>query len=242
VIPRYGLSNSSNCNDLECPWRSFTYCKPFQVWYFIFVVHCVVLCICKTSCLVLYSHWNFNALHRMSMVKRQFHTKMQLHCYNEKIARNKRQSHYVLNIDSPQLHIYPTHRYHFCVPWAIQPPTSCITYRARQYAHKVFCAILAYGLLLGYLGTSGAKYDVMFLLVDRDFLHRWRNFMPISINFEIWRKTDRWQTRRRKEKALTLCEPNNIDVKSIILPYMHCASSELSVGPFHRPKPNPTYG
>ena len=24
----YGLSNVSNCNDLECPWRSFTYCKP----------------------------------------------------------------------------------------------------------------------------------------------------------------------------------------------------------------------
>jgi len=33
-----GLSNSSNCNDLECPWRSFPYCKPFQVRYF-----CIVL-------------------------------------------------------------------------------------------------------------------------------------------------------------------------------------------------------
>jgi len=25
------------CNDLECPWRLFPYCKPFQVWHFIFV-------------------------------------------------------------------------------------------------------------------------------------------------------------------------------------------------------------
>jgi len=21
-------------NDLECPWTSFLYCKPLQVWYF----------------------------------------------------------------------------------------------------------------------------------------------------------------------------------------------------------------
>ena len=30
ILP-YGLLNSSHCNDLECPWRSFAYCKPFQV-------------------------------------------------------------------------------------------------------------------------------------------------------------------------------------------------------------------
>ena len=35
----YDLSNSRNCNDLECPWRSFPYCKPFQVQFFVFVVH-----------------------------------------------------------------------------------------------------------------------------------------------------------------------------------------------------------
>jgi len=32
----YGLSNSSNCDDLECPLRSFRY---FQVRYFVFVAH-----------------------------------------------------------------------------------------------------------------------------------------------------------------------------------------------------------
>ena len=31
----YGLSNTgNNCNDSECPWTSFSYCKPFQVRYF----------------------------------------------------------------------------------------------------------------------------------------------------------------------------------------------------------------
>jgi len=34
VILVYGLSNSSNCNDLECR-RSLLYCKPFQVRYFV---------------------------------------------------------------------------------------------------------------------------------------------------------------------------------------------------------------
>ena len=28
------LSNSSICDDLECPWRSFPYCKPFEVHFF----------------------------------------------------------------------------------------------------------------------------------------------------------------------------------------------------------------
>jgi len=35
-------SSSSNCNDLECHWRSFPYCNPFQVRYFIFVARCAV--------------------------------------------------------------------------------------------------------------------------------------------------------------------------------------------------------
>ena len=38
----YGLSNSSNCNDLECLWRSFSYSSPFSEWYFVFMVHCMV--------------------------------------------------------------------------------------------------------------------------------------------------------------------------------------------------------
>ena len=41
---------------------------------------------------------------------------------------------------------------------------------ARQLAHELFCAILGLGLLLGYLATSGAKSDVIFLLGDPDFL------------------------------------------------------------------------
>ena len=37
VILVYGLSNSSNHDDLECPWRSFPRCVPFQGRYFVFV-------------------------------------------------------------------------------------------------------------------------------------------------------------------------------------------------------------
>jgi len=37
VILIFGVSNSSNCDDVDCLWRSFLYCKPFQVQYFIFV-------------------------------------------------------------------------------------------------------------------------------------------------------------------------------------------------------------
>jgi len=40
VILAYGLSNSTNCNDLECFWRSFPYCKPFQVQYLPSVLWC----------------------------------------------------------------------------------------------------------------------------------------------------------------------------------------------------------
>ena len=38
MILVYGLSNSSDCNDLECPCRSFPYGKPFQVRYFLLTV------------------------------------------------------------------------------------------------------------------------------------------------------------------------------------------------------------
>jgi len=60
----------------------------------------------------------------------------------------------------------------------------------------------------GYLATSGAKYDVMFLLCDPDFLQRWQNFDYFSRSDA--RQTDRRQTRRPFHKALTLTmgEPN----------------------------------
>jgi len=35
VLLVYGLSNSSDCDDLECPWRSFPCYKPFQVQFFV---------------------------------------------------------------------------------------------------------------------------------------------------------------------------------------------------------------
>jgi len=41
--------NSSKCDDFECPWRSFPYCKPFQVRYFVFAARRVFLCICRAS-------------------------------------------------------------------------------------------------------------------------------------------------------------------------------------------------
>jgi len=88
---------------------------------------------------------------------------------------------------------------------------NCILYnRAKQYRLAHFRNVAPtslnfrdphYGLfrglrlLLGYLATSNAKYDVRFLLGDPDFLSGRRNFAPIS--------TDR-KTRRPKQNALTL--------------------------------------
>jgi len=63
------------------------------------------------------------------------------------------------------------------------------------------------GLLLGYLATSDAKYDVTFQLSDPDFLYGWRNFASISRSFRDLmrdRQTADRQTRRPKQKALTL--------------------------------------
>jgi len=47
----YGLLNGMIVNDLQCPWRSFRYCKPFQVRFL--YLWCVTqpLCICRASCL-----------------------------------------------------------------------------------------------------------------------------------------------------------------------------------------------
>jgi len=55
----------------------------------------------------------------------------------------------------------------------------------------------------GYLATSDAKSDVIFLLGDPNFLYRWQNFAPISFCFRdlTW---DRWQTQQPLQKALTL--------------------------------------
>jgi len=54
------------------------------------------------------------------------------------------------------------------------------------------------GLLLGYLATSGAKFDVKFLLGGLNFLQRQWNFVPILLSFQDlkWgrQKTDKWQT------------------------------------------------
>jgi len=38
-------------------------------------------------------------------------------------------------------------------------------------------------ILLGYLATSDAKSDIIFLLGDHNFLQRWRNFAPILLTF-----------------------------------------------------------
>jgi len=42
---------------------------------------------------------------------------------------------------------------------------------------------LGFGLLLGYLATSGAKSNAIILLGDPDFLQRQRNFAPILLSF-----------------------------------------------------------
>jgi len=69
-------------------------------------------------------------------------------------------------------------------------------------------------LLLGYLATSGAKSDVIFLLSDPISYKDDEISRPSRLVFEIWRRTDRRQTRRPKQKALTLwvCEPENIRI------------------------------
>ena len=54
-------------------------------------------------------------------------------------------------------------------------------------------------ILCGYLATSGAKSDVIFLLGDPDFLQRWQNFAPISLSFRDLmhdKQTDDSQTDR----------------------------------------------
>jgi len=72
----------------------------------------------------------------------------------------------------------------------------CSTERDSRLAHY-FALFLGVGLCLGYLATSGAKSDVIFLLSNPDFLNAWWNFACMSHSFLdlTWdRQTNRWQT------------------------------------------------
>jgi len=50
VILVYSLSNSSNCNDLECPWKLFSIASLFK-WNISYLWHDAwSLCISRASC------------------------------------------------------------------------------------------------------------------------------------------------------------------------------------------------
>jgi len=55
----------------------------------------------------------------------------------------------------------------------------------------------------GYLATSGAKSDVIFLLSDPDFLQRQQNFPPISPHFRHLSQ-DRQTTDGQRDAATDL--------------------------------------
>ena len=57
-----------------------------------------------------------------------------------------------------------------------------VTQRDNRLAHH-FGLLSGLGLLMGYLATSSAKSDVIFLLGDPDFLLGRGNFAPISLSF-----------------------------------------------------------
>jgi len=67
----------------------------------------------------------------------------------------------------------------------------------------VLCVCVGLELLLGYLATSGAKSDIIFLLSDPDFLKRGRNFSPTSFSFR-----DLMQDRRQTD-ATTITEDSH---------------------------------
>jgi len=58
-----------------------------------------------------------------------------------------------------------------------------LTERDSRLAHS-FALLRGLGLRLGYLATSGAKFDVIFLLGDPDFLQWQRNFARIMHRFQ----------------------------------------------------------
>jgi len=56
-----------------------------------------------------------------------------------------------------------------------------LTQRDSRLAH--FCTTLGLGLHLGYLASSGAKSDIIFLIGDPDFLSGQQNFASISLSY-----------------------------------------------------------
>jgi len=75
---------------------------------------------------------------------------------------------------------------------------------------------------LRYIATPVAKADIIFLLGDPEFLQRQRNFAPISLTFRDLtrdRQTDRRQTRRPLQKALTFtkCAESVISIEQVAL-------------------------
>jgi len=86
--------------------------------------------------------------------------------------------------------------------------TRCITNGERIGSHTIFGYLGVWSYFWGYLATSGAKSDVIFLLSDPKFLQRRRNFAFISLSFRYLtrdRQTNfRRQTRRPKQKVLML--------------------------------------
>jgi len=90
-----------------------------------------------------------------------------------------------------------------------------LTERDNRLAHY-FALFYGLGLLLGYLSTSGAKSDVIFLFGDPDFLQKRRNFAPISLTFRDL-PPDRQTDDRRVDRCTRLihlqCASLNIGVQ-----------------------------
>ena len=69
------------------------------------------------------------------------------------------------------------------------------------------------GLRLGYVATSGATFDVIFLLGDPDFLYGRRNFARISRSFtDLTRDRQTTDDRRQTTKAAT--ETDTVSVRA----------------------------
>jgi len=84
-----------------------------------------------------------------------------------------------------------------------------LTERENRLAHY-FALFWGLGLLLGYLATSGAKSDVIFVFGDPNFLQMRRNFAPILLSFRVLTR-DRQTDDRRDDRCIRLL-------------HLHCAS------------------